>query len=113
MKKASFRRMAVLGCASILAVSAAGAASASQYEVTGPVNAWRIQSYNGSTVALWYTGSACTNGQLLLPASESNDRHKLLAATMLSAKAMGAKMTIGYDIINGTCTITDFALDGP
>jgi hypothetical protein len=113
MKKSSFRRLAALACASVLAATAAGAASASQYQVVGAVNSWRLQSYQGATVALWYTGSACTNGQLLLPAGESIDRHKLLAATVLSAKAMGAKMTIGYDIINGTCTITDFAVDGP
>ena len=113
MKNNDFRRKALVICASIVTFFAASAASASQYQIESSVAGWRIQTYTGTTIALWYTGSSCVSGGLLLPASESADRNKLLAAMVLSAKATGAKMAIGYDVDNGSCIITDFAIDGP
>jgi len=113
MKNTCLRRKAMIICGSVVAFSTASAASASQYQLESSVAAWRIQTYTGTTIALWYTGSSCVSGGLTLPASESADRNKLLAAMVLSAKATGAKMAIGYDVDNGSCIITDFAIDGP
>jgi hypothetical protein len=113
MKKSAFRRSSVLACASALALVAAGATNASQYSINMPATNWRMQNFTGNQVYLFFTGSACANGQLALPAGESADRQKLLAATILSSKATGYKMVIGYDMAGTTCTIADFGLDGP
>ena len=72
---------------------------------------WRLQSYGGSTV-LWYTGSTCTNGQLLLDPSWSSDQSKLLWSTIMTAKASQMPVFISYTVnSSGYCVITSFALD--
>jgi hypothetical protein len=112
MKKNSARRSALISCFATAALLTVGTVSATM-SLTGPATNWRIQTYGGGKVVLWYTGSSCGSGQLQLAASETLDAHKLLAAMILSSKATGDKMTVGYDIINGTCTISDIGVDGP
>lgn len=80
-----------------------------------PINAvptgWILQSYGGSAV-LWYTGSTCTNGQLLLDPSWSSDQSKLLWSTIMTAKASQLPVTIWYTVNSGgSCIITSFALN--
>lgn len=57
-----------------------------------------IQTYSGTTPALWYTGSPCINGGLQMDPSESVDRHKLLWAIVLAAKSYGGTIGIDYDV---------------
>lgn len=110
--KNTFRRKTILGLAATVALMTAGAASADM-SVKGPVTNWRLQTYGGGKVVLWYTGSSCTSGQLMIDPNESLDQHKLMAAMVLAAKANGSNMEITYQPSNGTCFITSIAVDGP
>ena len=112
MKKNSFRN-AVTSCALAASILLAGTANAST-TIDGPVNAWLVQDYpSGQGIVLWYTPSSCTNGQLLFNVGEPVERHNRLLAMVLSAKAMGAKMHVTYDVVNGACIVNDFGVIGP
>ena len=79
--------------------------------ITAAPTGWRLQSYGGSAV-LWYTGSTCINGQLLVDSSWSFDQSKLLWATIMTAKASQIPVFVSYAInSSGSCTITSFSLD--
>ena len=99
----------MLGLAAAM-LSASGFASATaHYE--GPASAWVLQSYNGVQATLYYTGSPCISGKLTLDPSDSPDRNKLLWATVLAAKASGAKMSFHYDVgPNDICYIRSFTV---
>jgi hypothetical protein len=112
MKKNYFRRSAAcLGLAACIFV--AGSANATS-GIDSTVNGWLVQDYpSGQGIVLWYTGSSCTNGQLLFDVSEPAERHNRLLAMVLSAKSMGAKMHVEYDVVGTSCLIRDFGVTGP
>ena len=72
-----------------------------------PIN-WRIQNYLPGNVVLWFTGSSCANGMMLLPASATPADHARLYSTVVSAKAMNAKIFVYYDNGSGNCWISSF-----
>ncbi|PTR33005.1 hypothetical protein C8J98_104216 [Luteibacter sp. OK325] len=112
MKKLSFRT-AVVSLALAVSILVAGTASAST-TIDATVNSWLVQDYpSGQGIVLWYTGSTCTNGQLLFNVGEPVERHNRLLAMILSAKAMGARMHVTYNVVNGSCLINDFGVTGP
>ena len=85
--------------------------ASAETQINAIPTAWRLQSYGGSTV-LWYTGSPCYNGQLLLNSSWSVDQSKLLWATIMAAKASRLPVFVYYVVdSSGNCIITSFGLD--
>jgi hypothetical protein len=74
-------------------------------------NAWRVESYAANLVMLWHTPAVCGNGMLSLPATATVVEHNRLYATVLSAKATGAKVFVQYNSDNGVCVITSFGVD--
>jgi hypothetical protein len=111
MTKKSVRKVAAV-LALAIAPFVAGTASANTIEST--VNSWLVQDYpSGQGIVLWYTGSACTSGQLLFNVGEPIERHNRLLAMVLAAKAMNARVHLDYDIVNGSCIISDFGVIGP
>lgn len=111
MQKASLRHTAA-ACALFLATAFATQVSATEL-TTVAAGAVRIQNYNVSNITLYYTGSVCTSGGLILDATDPQERHNQLLATALAAKAAGAKLTFEYDVGGGQCVIRNFSVDGP
>ena len=109
MTFSGFRRVSLVLAIGILS-SFAPLAFADTIINTVPTG-WRLQSYGGSAV-LWYTGSTCMNGQLLVDSSWSFDQSKLLWATIMTAKASQIPVFVSY-VVNssGYCIITSFSLD--
>lgn len=87
-------------------------ANAAMTAVTNSPSAWRIENYPG-TVVVWFTSSACTNGQISFgPSSTQADMNRFWATVMI-AKATGKKMFIYYENANApaSCPIISFGLD--
>ena len=70
--------------------------------------AWRLQDYEDNTISIFFTGSPCTNGRLILPASVSADSKNRFWSTILSAKMANKIVGIFYNPT--TCEITSFYL---
>lgn len=73
--------------------------------------AWRLESYGSNSVVIWYTPSRCGTGQIVLPATATLADHNRLYATVLSAKATGAKVFINYNDDTGSCIIISYGID--
>jgi len=86
-----------------------GAANAVQ-SLSTPATAWKVQSYP-TGIVVFFTGSACANGLLTTDTAETSDRIKQFYATVLSAKAMSAKVTVDYDISGSQCIVRTFGID--
>ena len=103
-------RAALIGLAALGAVAGSGvpAHAAEVSFVAVPTN-WRLQSYTGGGVTLWYTPSTCTYGLLMLQGTAAD--HERLWSLVLSAKLSQRALNIAYD--DATCFITSYAIDGP
>lgn len=75
-----------------------------------PASAIQVQSYGAVNPALFYTGSTCSTQHLNLDDSAPVDLQKLLWASVLSAKAAGARMSFDYDSSGDVCVIRSFAV---
>jgi hypothetical protein len=81
--------------------------------VAVPTN-WRLENYSANGgVNLWYTGSPCASGGLILPASATEDTKDRLWSLILTAKASSRPVGIIYHSDSGNCVIDSFYMDGP
>lgn len=88
---------------------ASGIAQASLTQINAVPTTWKLENYSGSSsVVLWYTGSSCANGQLVLPTAATVADHNRLFSTVQSAKVTGKQMFVIYETAD--CTITSFGL---
>lgn len=75
---------------------------------------WRLENYvlGGQSVVLWYTGSACSNGNISLPSSATVADMNRLWYTVSLAKTTGAKIFLYYDDANApqSCQIISFGV---
>ncbi|MGE7136236.1 hypothetical protein ACQKIE_01230 [Luteibacter sp. NPDC031894] len=102
--------MRMIGVACLAAgMTICGTANAVQTLSTS-ANAWKVQNYPSGIVA-YFTGSPCANGLLTTDTNESTDRIKQFYATVLSAKAMSAKITVDYDVSGAQCIVRTFGID--
>jgi hypothetical protein len=69
---------------------------------------WRLQNYIGSNMYVWFTGSPCAGGSLVLGASVSTDDKNRFWALVLTAKASQKTVGIYYETTSGVCNITSF-----
>lgn len=68
---------------------------------------WRLQNYlNESKVVTWFTGSPCSNGQLLFSPNTSEETLNRYWSLVLTAKAASKIIGVYYDPMN--CQITSF-----
>lgn len=58
--------------------------------------AWRLQDYTDGAITIWYTGSTCTQGQLILPNTVNNDSKDRLWSLILTAKAASKSVGVFY-----------------
>lgn len=86
-----------------------GAANAVQ-SLSTSATAWKVQSYPTGIVA-FFTGSACANGLLTTDTAETSDRIKQFYATVLSAKAISARVTGDYEVSGAQCIVRTFGID--
>jgi len=96
----------------VFCVTAAGASMSAMATAHAEVQASAvlIQSYGGVAPTLFYAGSVCTLGHLTLDPNDTQDRQKLLWASVLSAKATGGKVNFDYDYNGDDCVIRAFAV---
>jgi hypothetical protein len=89
-----------------------GTANATLVFLSAIPNAWRLQDYAGQTgtgnLVLWFTGSTCTNGQLMINASTEQEKNRLWS-TVMAAKVANRHMFVYYD--DATCLISSFGMD--
>lgn len=74
-----------------------------------PTN-WRVQNYLPGFVVLWFTGSSCPSGGLMLAPTATPADHARLYATVMSAKIGNAKIFVYYDNSTRECYISSFGL---
>lgn len=100
--------------AALASAMVCGPALAAETGLTAVPTNWRLQNYvsgGGTGVVLWFTGSVCANGQLLLPSTSGAADHERLFSLILSAKISQRPVFIIYETTN--CVITSFGMDGP
>lgn len=79
---------------------------------SAPTN-WRLQDYGGGMINLWFTGSPCTNGQLVLLQSAPEGTKDRLWSLILTAKVSNRPVGIYYHFDGTNCVIDSFYTDGP
>lgn len=84
-----------------------------QVSISAVPTSWRLQEYIPDNLAIWFSGSSCVNGQLLLPSTASSETKKRLWATILAAKNSGHKVFVYYsvDSTTGACLIQSYGAD--
>ncbi len=98
-----------------LALSAlfAGQANAQSVQISQVPTAWRLENYpsvGADGVALWFTGSSCTNGGIRLrPGTSVKDQDRLYA-TIALGKTAAKKVFVRYSVENNACVIDSFGL---
>jgi hypothetical protein len=89
-------------------------ASLAQAQTTGPLSAvptaWRVENYVPDNVALWFTGSSCASGQLIMPANATKADRDRLYATVMAGKAAGKPVFVYYTASGTNCTIVSFGM---
>ncbi|MEJ2043236.1 MAG: hypothetical protein P8X74_01080 [Reinekea sp.] len=85
---------------------------AANVPISATPTAWRLQNYTGDNVVAWYTGSACTNGQLTFGSNASRDDKNRFWSVMMAAKVAGKPVVVFYDdsAAPARCIITSFLL---
>lgn len=78
---------------------------------------WRLQTYTSATadsVATFFTGSACANGQLTLQAPGAVERTRYWD-TVMAAKLSRKRISLYYyyDNVANSCTISSYWLNEP
>jgi hypothetical protein len=78
--------------------------------ITAVPTSWLIQNYVPNQVVLWFTGSPCSNGQLIFPPTAVQADQDRLWAMILAAKATGQQVVVYYYVNNGACIISSYGL---
>lgn len=87
-----------------------GVAHADNLEATP--TSWCLQDYNDGGITLFFTGSSCYQGQLILPSTANNDSKQRLWSIVVTGKAAARPVGIyyHYDSSAGACLIDSFYL---
>jgi len=94
---------------SMLSFGLAFEAAAATVVMTAVPTAWRLESYTGGQVMLWYTGSSCANGQLSAATTVQAEMNRLWAL-VLSAKIAQKNIFVAYDNAIAGCPLISFGL---
>ncbi len=100
-------RSTVLVCFSLL-TAAVQAQTLSKIEAIP--SAWRLQDYADGAVSIYFTGSPCFSGHLMLPATASEGVKERLWSTVMAGKLARQPVGIYYREENGNCIISNFYL---
>ena len=83
-----------------------------QYNIEAVPTNWRMQDYTANTVNLYYTGSSCTSGSLVLSSSAPDGSKDRLWSLVLTAKLTNRPVGIFYHVdASGNCMIDSFYMD--
>lgn len=88
-------------------------AYANSVPLNGSVQSWRIENYVSSQVVIWFSGSSCNTGALILPSTATTEDKNRLWATVLAAKLNNHNMFVFYDdsASPNSCVIISFGID--
>ncbi|KOP26167.1 hypothetical protein AMR41_12990 [Hapalosiphon sp. MRB220] len=78
--------------------------------VSGVAKTWRLENYVPDNVVIWYSGSACASGQLILPASATKEDRDRLFTTVSLSKTTDRPIFVNYVINSGICNIVSFGM---
>jgi hypothetical protein len=78
--------------------------------IQGSPAAWRLQNYVGTGPALYFTGSSCSQGQILFPPGTATDDINRFWALLVAAKIAGQDVGIYYYVSGTSCYIESFYL---
>jgi len=90
----------------IVAGLLASNAEAAEAQFVAVPTAWRLEDYANGSVAAYFTPSQCAQGQILLPASMSNEVKNRFWSLVMTAKVARKPIGVFYDTT--TCTVTKF-----
>jgi hypothetical protein len=85
--------------------------ASAQAVIQGSTASWRLQNYVPNQVTLYFTGSPCTSGSLVMPSTAVQADQDRLWALILTSKATGNPVYIYYYNNAGVCTISSFGWD--
>lgn len=80
------------------------------YFLSGSAKLWRLANYVPSTLALFYTGSVCAPGKLVLPANASEGDRDRLYSTISLSKTTNRPVFVYYSVNGGNCEISSFGM---
>jgi hypothetical protein len=101
----------IVALAAVLSLTLLPGRALADVFVTVNATALRLQNYEPDTVVIWFSGSTCGSGQLVLPASTITAEKSRLWATVMGAKLGNRQVFFYYDNSSGNCVITSFGLD--
>ncbi len=82
-------------------------------QIVAVPTSWRLQDYTNGGINLWFTGSQCTNGGLVLLPSVPDGSKDRLYSLILTAKTTNRPVGIFYHFDGTNCVIDSFYTDGP
>lgn len=84
----------------------ASEATAAEASFVAVPTAWRLEDYTNGIIAAYFTPSQCTSGQILFPASASNEVKNRFWSLVMTAKVARKPIGVFYDTT--TCQITHY-----
>lgn len=72
--------------------------------------AWLLQDYVGGPVVVYFTGSPCQSGSIVMPASATSDEQNRFFSLIMSAKISDHAVGIYYTYDGASCAVTSFYL---
>lgn len=92
--------------AALAALLAPASAYATQDLIEAVPTAWRVQDYMAGGLYVYYTGSPCAQGELILPSTSSSDVTNRFWSLIITAKSMGKTVGVYFDSVS--CNIASY-----
>ena len=99
--------MKIALCAAMLLLPTLSSPAFADTLIETSPNAWRLQDYVGGQMNVYYTGSPCTYGLLVM--AGTSDENNRFWSMIMSAKIAGKFVGVYYNPTDG-CTVTSFYL---
>jgi hypothetical protein len=105
LKRFSIPTMLALG-----AFASYSASAQTLVQITAIPSGWLLQNYVPGNATLWFTGSSCNNGQLVLPPTAIQADSDRLWGMILTAKTTLQTVVVYYYVSSGTCYISSYGI---
>lgn len=73
-------------------------------------NKWRLENNIPDRLEVWYSGSSCANGRLILPSTATKEDKNRFWSTIMAAKTSNKKVVVFYDENTAGCEVSSFGL---
>ncbi len=93
-----------------LSFLAEGAEAQTVANIEAVPSAWRLQDYSDGSISIYFTGSPCPSGHLVLQSTVSEGVKERLWSTVMAGKLAKQPVGIFYRVEGGSCIISNFYL---